>query len=68
MHAAVAPAAARYHVDFVAKVLQPPDSTYLPPLAAFWYLQIADSGTTRVQSTYLPRNSHKSGIYPQDEF
>ena len=49
---------------FVAKVLQPPKSTYLPPLAAFWYLQIADSGSTCVQSTYLPRNSHKSSIYP----
>ena len=51
-HTAVAPAAARYHVDFVAKVLQPPDSTYLPPLAAFWYLQIEDSGTSVARHAY----------------
>ena len=64
---AVVPAAARLHVDFVAKVLQPPESTYLPPLAAFWYVKNGDSGSTRVQSTYLPRNSHKSGIYLENE-
>ena len=66
-HTAFVPAAARLHADFVAKVPQPPESTYLPPLAAFWYLKNADSGIARVQSTYLPRNSHKSDIYPQDE-
>ena len=66
-HTAFAPAATRYHVDFVAKVLQPPESTYLPPLASFLTFKNADSGSTRVQSTYLPRNSHKFGKLHKEE-